>query len=112
MIPKDIKPGEKRPVVVCQHGRSGLPKRWLRGTLQPITMLAAKLADKGFIVYAPYNLYRGEDRYRWLDRKANTVKKTLFSFIISQHEQTLKWLGTLTICGYEQDCILWYQLRR
>jgi hypothetical protein len=55
----------------------------------------ARLADQGFIVFAPHNLYRGEDRYRWLNRKANTVKKTLFSFIISQHDQTLKWLGTL-----------------
>jgi len=46
-------------------------------------------------VYVPHNLYRGEDRYRWLDRKANTVKKTLFSFIIAQHDQGLRWLGSL-----------------
>lgn len=51
--------------------------------------VAAKLADQGFIVYAPQNPYRGEDRYRWLHRKANTVGKTLFSFIVSQHYQTL-----------------------
>lgn len=95
LIPKDIKPGEKRPVVVCQHGRSGLPKNMVEGNLTAYNDVAAKLADQGFIVYAPHNLYRGEDRYRWLNRKANTVKKTLFSFIISQHDQTLKWLGTL-----------------
>ena len=95
LIPKDIKPGEKRPVVVCQHGRSGLPKQMIEGNNTAYNDVGAKLADQGFIVYAPFNLYRGEDRYRWLDKKANTVKKTLFSFIISQHDQTLKWLGTL-----------------
>jgi hypothetical protein len=25
LLPKDLKPGEKRPVVVCQHGRRGIP---------------------------------------------------------------------------------------
>lgn len=96
LIPKDIKPGEKRPVVVCQHGRNGLPKELVEGNNTAYNDVAARLADQGFIVYVPHNLYRGEDRYRWLDRKANTVGKTLFSFIISQHEQTLQWLGTLS----------------
>ncbi len=94
LIPKDIKPGERRPVVVCQVGRNGLPQNAIEGNTSYNDM-AAKLADEGFIVYSPYVLYRGEDRYRWLARKANTVKKTLFSFIISQHEQTLRWLGSL-----------------
>ena len=84
LIPKDIVPGEKRPVVVGQHGRYGVPQILVEGNSSDYDM-AAKLADQGFIVYAPYGLFRGEDRYRWLDRKANTVKKTLFSFIIAQH---------------------------
>jgi dienelactone hydrolase len=95
LIPKDIKKGEKRPVVVCQHGRSGLPREMIEGNSTAYNDVGAKLADQGFIVFAPHNLYRGEDRYRWLDKKANTVRKTLFSFIISQHDQTLKWLETL-----------------
>src|SRR5438094_7042083 len=57
--------------------------------------MAAKLADQGFIVFAPYGIFRGEDEYRWLNRKANTIRKTLFSFVIAQHEQYLRWLGTL-----------------
>jgi dienelactone hydrolase len=94
LIPKDMQPGERRPVVVCQVGRNGLPQNAIEGNTSYNDM-AAKLADQGFIVYCPYVLYRGEDRYRWLARKANTVKKTLFSFIISQHEQTLRWIGSL-----------------
>lgn len=95
LIPKDIKVGEKRPVVICQHGRNGIPQEMIEGNKTSYNDVGAKLADKGFIVFAPFNLYRGEDRYRWLDRKANSVKKTLFSFIISQHDQTLQWLKSL-----------------
>jgi dienelactone hydrolase len=96
LIPKDIKPGEKRPVVVCQHGRSDQPRKMIEGNATIYNDVAAKLADQGFVVYVPQNPYRGEDRYRWLARKANNVKKTLFSFITSQHEQTIKWLGSLS----------------
>jgi dienelactone hydrolase len=95
LIPKDIKPNEKRPVVVCQHGRNNIPQRLIEGNLTGYNNVAARLADQGFIVYVPYNPYRGEDRYRWLHRKANALGKTLFSFIISQHDQSLQWLGTL-----------------
>ena len=88
LIPKDLMAGEQRPVVVCQHGRNGLPQELVEGNNTYYNDVAAKLADQGFIVYVPQNPYRGEDRYRWLDRKANTISKTLFSFIISQHDQT------------------------
>jgi hypothetical protein len=95
LIPKDILPGEKRPVVVCQHGRGSVPQELIEGNNSAYNDVASRLADQGFIVYVPYNLYKGEDQYRWLCRKANTVKKTLFSFIISQHDQTLQWLSSL-----------------
>lgn len=93
VLPKDLKPGERRPVVVCQHGRHGLPRDMLDANSTAYGNVAAKLAERGFIVFAPHNLYRGEDRYRWLCRKANTVGATLFSFLIAQHDQILRWLG-------------------
>lgn len=102
LIPKDIKPGERRPVVVCQHGRDGFPQRLVDSTYTAYNNTAAKLADRGFIVYAPYNPYRGEDRYRWLVRKATTVGKSMFSFIIRQHDQTLRWLGSLPFVDKER----------
>lgn len=95
VLPKDLKPGERRPVVVCQHGRRGLPSEVVVGDNTYYHNFAARLAEQGFITFAPHNLYRGEDRYRWLCRKANNVKATLFSFIISQHQQILRWLATL-----------------
>jgi dienelactone hydrolase len=94
VLPKDLKPGERRPVVVCQHGRNGLPRNLLDAHNTGYRDVAAVLAERGFVTFAPHNLYRGEDRYRWLGRKANTIKATLFSFIIASHDQILRWLET------------------
>lgn len=92
VLPKNMKPGEKRPVVVCQHGRNGVPRDTVDNNKTAYNDFAARLAERGFITFAPHNLYRGEDRYRWLDRKANTIGCTLFSFIVAQHDQILRWL--------------------
>ena len=108
LVPKNMKPGERRPVVVCQHGRSDTPHKLVEGNHTAYNNVAAKLADQGFVVYAPQNPYRFEDRYRWLSRKGNTIRKTLFSFIVSQHEQTIKWLGTLPFV--DKDRIAFYGL--
>jgi len=95
VVPKDLAPGERRPVVVVQHGRNGLPRDTIDRQVSAYNDFGATLAERGFIVFAPHNLYRGEDRYRWLDRKANTIRATLFSFILGQHERILAWLGSL-----------------
>lgn len=95
VVPKDVAPGERRPVVVVQHGRNGLPRDTIDRQVSAYNDFGALLADRGFIVFAPHNLYRGEDRYRWLDRKANTIRATLFSFILGQHDRILEWLGSL-----------------
>lgn len=108
VMPKDLKPGEKRPVVVCQHGRNGVPLDTINRNKTAYNDFAAELAERGFITFAPHNLYRGEDRYRWLDRKANTIKASLFSFIIAQHQQTLNWLGSLPYV--DADRIAFYGL--
>ncbi|MEX1241406.1 MAG: dienelactone hydrolase family protein [Cyclobacteriaceae bacterium] len=102
LIPKDLKPGEKRPVVVCQHGRDGFPQKLVEEGYTAYNQTATKLADRGFIVYAPYNPYRGEDKYRWMVRKATSVGKSMFSFVISQHDQTLRWLGSLPFVDPER----------
>ncbi|MBX6311640.1 MAG: dienelactone hydrolase family protein [Isosphaeraceae bacterium] len=95
LVPKGIREGERRPVVVCQHGRNGLPRDVIEGDTPAYHDFAARLAERGFITFAPHNPYRGEDRYRMLNRKGNPVKLSLFSFITAQHRQILGWLGTL-----------------
>jgi dienelactone hydrolase len=99
LLPKDLKTGERRPVVVCQHGLEGLPTDTFNGPGDPgfehYRSYAARLADRGFVVFAPHNPYRGEDRFRVLQRKANPLKKSLFSVIIGQHDRITEWLSGL-----------------
>ena len=95
LVPRNIKPGEKRPVVVCQHGRNGLPRDVIEGDVAAYHDFATRLAERGFVTFAPHNLYRGEDLYRMLNRKGNPVKLSMFSFITAQHQQVLNWLGAL-----------------
>lgn len=97
LLPKDLKPGERRPVVVCQHGLEGHPRKPIeRAHRRAYNEYGAKLADRGFIVYCPQNPYIGKDDFRVLQRKANPLGLSLFSFIIGQHDQTLRWLTTLS----------------
>ncbi len=97
LLPKDLKPGEKRPVVVCQHGLEGRPINVVNPKMrtQYYNSFGAQLADRGYIVYAPQNPYIGQDKFRVLQRKANPLGLSLFSFIVRQHERTIDWLETL-----------------
>ncbi len=93
-LPKDLKPGERRPVVVCQHGLEGRPQDVVTGDNPAYHDFAARLAERGFITFAPQNLYIFGDRFRSLQRKANPLGKTLFSIIVPQHQQIVDWLKT------------------
>jgi len=42
--PKDIHPGERRPVLVCQHGRQGVPKDVIETEPSAYNRFAARLA--------------------------------------------------------------------
>jgi dienelactone hydrolase len=97
LLPKDLQPGEKRPVVVCQHGLEGRPTDVCnpKERTKYYNSFGAQLADRGYIVYAPQNPYIGQDKFRVLQRKANPLGLSLFSFIVRQHERTLDWLATL-----------------
>jgi cephalosporin-C deacetylase-like acetyl esterase len=99
LLPKDLRPGERRPVVVCQHGLEGLPADTVTNDSSSraygyYKAFAAQLAERGFIVFAPHNPYRGRDDFRGLQRKLNPLKKTLYSVIAAQHSRILDWLGT------------------
>ena len=104
LVPKDLKPGEKRPVVVCQHGLEGRPQDVVnpKTKTRAYNSYGAALADLGYIVYAPQNPYIGKDAFRVLQRKANPLKLSLFSFIIRQHERSLDWLETLPFVDKEK----------
>jgi len=97
LIPKDLRSGDRRPVVVCQHGLEGLPEDLVSNpgdsSYGVYKALASRLADRGFVVVIPHNPYRGGDRFRSLQRKANPLKKTLYSVIAGQHERLVQFLS-------------------
>lgn len=99
-IPKGIQKGEKRPVVVCQHGLEGLPKDVVITDVNyekygAYKGYATQLAELGYITFAPHNPYRGRDKFRVLQRMANPMGYSLFSVIIGQHQRILEWLAGL-----------------
>jgi hypothetical protein len=97
LVPKDITPGDRWPVVVCQHGLEGRPQDVADPKVdhRAYHRYACRLAEQGFVVYAPQNPYIFGDRFRTLQRKANPLGKTLFSIIVPQHQQTVDWLASL-----------------
>ena len=97
LVPNDLMPNERRPVVVCQHGLEGRPSNVVDPTkkTQYYNSFGAQLADRGFVVFAPQNPYIFGNQFRQLVRKANPLGLSLYSFIVAQHERILDWLETL-----------------
>jgi len=95
LVPKNLKPGERRPVVVCQHGLEGRPREVADPAVDSpyYHRFAARLAEEGFVTYAPQNPYIGEDRFRLIQRLGHPLKLALFSFILGQHQRALDWLA-------------------
>jgi len=97
LVPKNLRRGERRPVVVCQHGTGGSAHDTIRRDSREFGFyqaFAARLVDRGFVVYAPQNPYGFVGKFQALQRKANPLKLSHFSFITRQHERTLDWLVT------------------
>lgn len=98
LVPKGIPAGERRPVVVAQHGRGGTPRTVMSpetGGTKTYHAVGPRLAEKGYIVFAPQNPYVFEDRFRQVQRKANPIKLSLYSVIYAQYEQMFAWLKSL-----------------
>jgi len=100
LLPTGLKPGERRPVVVTQHGLEGTPFKTLNEDRQSRDWTAYRayaraLAARGFIVFAPHNPYTGGEAFRRLQAKAHPLGLTLFSYILGQHQRILEWLGSL-----------------
>ena len=96
LVPNDLQDGERRPVVVCQHGLEGAAQDAVGPSENPAYQsFGGRLADRGFVVFAPQNPYRGGEAFRRLQRLANPLGLTMFSVIVRQHERILEWLSTL-----------------
>lgn len=106
LLPKDIPAGERRPVVVAQHGLEGRPQDMFAcpeidrnadgsytGNFHYYGNVGSRLADRGYIVYMPQNPYIGD--FRPINRLANPLSLSLYSFILAQHDRMLDWLSSL-----------------
>ncbi|PYV88434.1 MAG: hypothetical protein DMG05_15595, partial [Acidobacteria bacterium] len=96
LVPKDLRPGERRPVVVCQHGLEGRPRDTIENNdaYHYYKQFAARLAEQGFVTFSPQNPYIGNDRFRLIQRQGHPLKLALFSFILGQHDRLLDWLSS------------------
>jgi dienelactone hydrolase len=100
VVPNGIQDGEKRPVVVCQHGLEGVPWDTLDEDAKSPAFavyraFAARLAERGFVTFAPHNCYRGGNDFRQLQRKLHPLKRSLCSIFLAQHDRHLDWLSSL-----------------
>lgn len=108
LVPNGASADQPRGVVVCVHGLEGLATDTIEGDHPAYHDFAARLCERGFVVFCPQQLYRGEDRFRELQRKANPLGKTLFSLMVPQHRQIVRWLQTLPYV--DRDRIAFYGL--
>ncbi|PYV88482.1 MAG: hypothetical protein DMG05_15570, partial [Acidobacteria bacterium] len=77
LVPNDIRPGERRPVVVCQHGLEGRPQDTIEhnDAYHYYKQFAARLAEQGFVTFSPQNPYIGKEGNKsllldWLSNQA------------------------------------------
>jgi dienelactone hydrolase len=112
LIPKGLKPGERRPLVIAQHGLEGRPQEIIQptipGEMKTYQRFAARLAERGFVVFAPQNPYIHGPKFRQLCRKGDPLAIGLFAFIAAQYSRSIDWLETLPFV--DKDRIGFYGL--
>lgn len=89
VVPKNLKDGERWPVVVCQHGGGGNPDQLVKDDAGAYHSFAARLAEEGFVTFAPSVMFPPNDS---LVRKCNSVGLTQYSYIAAMHQQIVNWL--------------------
>lgn len=94
LLPNDLRAEERRPVVVCEHGLGGRAHEVADPKIdsQYYHHFGASLADLGFVVYAPQDPFVGDEHFRIIQRMAQPLRLSLYSFILGQHQQVLTWL--------------------
>ncbi|MFC3199648.1 dienelactone hydrolase family protein [Parapedobacter deserti] len=107
VVPNAIKPGEQRPVVVCQHGLEQSPYYLINTNTATrqydyFKAMPLTLAENGYITFMPANPYVGDHYFRQIQRKANPLGLSMFSFITGQHQRIIEWLKSLQFVNDEK----------
>lgn len=95
VLPAGLKPDDRRPVVVCQHGLEGRPGDLADPAVESpfYHRYAYRLAERGYVTFSPQNPYTGGTRFRQVLRRARPLGLTLWSYIVRQHEVITGWLA-------------------
>ncbi len=98
LIPSNVKADERLSTIVMQHGLDGRPQDLFNQksgrAFDVYQNIGQRLVDAGFVVYLPQNPYIHD--FRPINRLANPLGLTMFSFILRQHERTVEWLQSLS----------------
>ena len=97
--PKGMRPFERRPLVIVQHGLMGKPGSLFQQSqdskdYRTYRNFAERLVEEGFVVYCPQNPYSGD--FRYLQLLANPRGLSLFAFIEAQYRRSIDYLEKLS----------------
>jgi cephalosporin-C deacetylase-like acetyl esterase len=97
LIPKNIKPGERRPAVICQHGFAGTPEKTIGpGELdQYYHRFPHTLAQRGYVTFSPYIVVPTEESEYRLDRRGKVVGESRVSVCRQQYAAIVDFLQSL-----------------
>ena len=107
LVPKNIRSGERRPVVVAQHGFSDTPERILgvvenKGADAIYSKLGRQLVRRGYIVFAPLLSVRTTTERNTLVRRAHVVGLTPIGIEVRKTSRVLDYLETLPFVDKER----------
>jgi len=98
LVPKDVKPGSAG----LSSSVSTVWKGYRRTSLQRTQKtryaiykgFGTRLAERGFVVFAPHHYYRGGNRFRQVAAAGISAQEDALRLVVAQHEQLLSWLKT------------------
>lgn len=100
LVPKNLRPGEKRPVVFTQHGLAGKPEDALgvvpnSAADAVYSRFGMRLAQRGYVVFAPMiSTQTGAERDS-VGRRAALVGQTTVGMELKKFGRTIDFLSTL-----------------
>ncbi|PYV23149.1 MAG: hypothetical protein DMG27_16440 [Acidobacteria bacterium] len=99
LVPKGMRPGERRPVVFTEHGFTGRPEDALgvveSAQTQYYSRFGMRLAERGYIVFAPMISTQNDPERQGLVRRAYLVGMTVVGLEATKFGRALDYLSTL-----------------
>ncbi|HZT33225.1 MAG TPA: prolyl oligopeptidase family serine peptidase [Bryobacteraceae bacterium] len=99
LVPKGIRPGERRPCVFTQHGFSSNPEEALGMADTPgariYSRFGARLAERGYVVFAPMIFTQSGPGRMQLARHAHLLGEIPLGLEVKKFGRVLDYLSTL-----------------